>query len=102
MESVLLSVEVKVKRRHIEAGEVGDCNFCPVALAIRDAIPGVTGVMVDGEDAFFVLTLGEYQSYNASLDGKVKAAINDYDYNGDMKPFKFKLKYRKSPDQGVR
>jgi len=54
------NLTVNVLKRHIEAGNPGDCTFCPIALAILE-MPGVKGVSakeqfiaVDYKDGRFV------------------------------------------------
>jgi hypothetical protein len=37
---------INVTAEHIAKGEPGECAHCPVALAIRDALPDIAGVAV--------------------------------------------------------
>lgn len=101
-------VKVGVTKQDVEIGEVGDCTDCPVALAIKRALSlyegygyGSVGVSVDGDQAWLVLPTGDNesrQSWQADLPKKARSRIDDYDYNGEMRPFSFMLEYERSAD----
>ena len=46
--SRLLPRTVEVTEMHIRMGTARSCNWCPIALAIMDAFPGVRTVTVEG------------------------------------------------------
>lgn len=85
-------VKIKVTEEHIKAGKRGDCNACPIALAVLDAVmvPAVRANM-------FGLSLicsdrgypdNEYISH-ANYTPKVARFISDFDRGNHVKPFTF-------------
>jgi hypothetical protein len=52
-------IKVDVTREHIEVGLKKDCGSCPVALAIRSAIPNCAYVSVDPNRATVLPVAGK-------------------------------------------
>ena len=79
-------MRVKVKKKHIKAGERDDQWRCPVALALSD-VDGVGDVAVINENMCSVwLPSGEHAGY-VMLDNLTRRNIMRYDDTGEMKPF---------------
>jgi hypothetical protein len=81
---------ISVTAAHIARGVRDDCENCPVALAIRDAIPDVKLVAVDGNRATFA---GRYDWIDIELPLAVGEFIGNFDDGGTVGPFSFDLDY---------
>jgi hypothetical protein len=79
---------ITVTAGHIAKGEAGECERCPVALAILDAFPDPVYVSV-GLDNIIVGPPGTV--IDAPLE--VRAFIEVFDSTGDGEPFTFTLDY---------
>jgi hypothetical protein len=81
-----MEVTIKVTDKHIHHGLRNDCGQCPVALAVKDAIPEAQDISVGDDDIDYVL----YGYHRACLlDPEVSRRISDFDRGRDMEPFEF-------------
>ena len=79
---------INVTAEHIAKGKRRDCQSCPVALAIRDALPDVGVVKVGSEG----LVLGNIPHLvELDLPKAVADFIWYFDDSGLVKPFAFEL-----------
>jgi hypothetical protein len=81
---------ISVTAEHIAKGVAGDCELCPVALAILDAFPDLMYISV-GLDNIIVGPRGARTVIDAPLE--VRAFIEVFDGTGDGEPFTFTLDY---------
>lgn len=84
--------KIEVTQEDINAGKEGDCNFCPIALALNRA----TGRL---------WTVNNYYCYERDIDSNrigeniyflrgncnIPNWIFDFDKDGDVKPIAFEL-----------
>ena len=86
---------INVTTRHIAKGEPGECAHCPVALAIRDALPDIANVVVGPEEIGIQLAAdGPWAELDSPRD--VVMFIMLFDTNGQAPPFTFELNYPKA------
>lgn len=72
-------------------GGTYDCRYCPVARAIRDAIPDLVELKVYGEKIYIHQDgLDDKQYHN---DPKIVQKIKDFDRHNVMKPFSFEINH---------
>ena len=84
-------MEIEVTKQHIKDGRKLDCNYCPVALAIRDAVTNSTCVEVcDDMSPIISFYKGDDLLEFAAPDS-VYEFIENFDLGGSVKPFKFTL-----------
>jgi len=82
---------ITVTAQHIARGERYSWVCCPVALAIRDALPDVSVVRVRGGGR---LTLGDTpRLVTLALPGAAVNFIRDFDDGPGGEPFTFDLDY---------
>ena len=72
----MTAVTVRVTEEHIAAGIQEDCTRCPVALAIRDAVPGYFSVMVFNEE----VRLAKYAARGGMLSTRVATPVGVKDW----------------------
>jgi len=85
-----VDIRVNVTQKDIEKGRCGLILLCPVALAIRRALPeimslryvGIKSINVDGHVFDFPIPIARF--------------ISDFDHGRAVKPFKFILRFRES------
>ena len=75
---------VNVTDAHIEEGEVGDGNYCPIALALLGM--GLGRVEVDGAYARFYVG---HKYYSMALPDNAQSFISWFDDGQDAEPFCF-------------
>ena len=81
---------INVTAQHIAKGKRHSWVCCPVALAIRDALPDVSVVRVHHEH----LTLGDiFRLVTLALPGAAVNFIRDFDGGPGGEPFTFDLDY---------
>lgn len=83
-------MKIKVTQEHLDAGKAEDCFRCPVALAVYDAFPDATRVLVTGMSVH--VTLGQWR-YTAQLLSDVTKFICGFDTGNIMKPFEFEMEF---------
>jgi len=81
---------VKVTKKHINFGMMGDSDQCPIALALRGK--GFEKVCVGTTDTYFEVLNGKSKSYSYYLPKKARQFIEDFDNAGDVSPIEFVLK----------
>ena len=83
---------ISIKAKHLANGVPGDCEHCPVALAILDAIPGPIDVMV-GPDEISISRGDLWIPFRVPQE--VVAFIRAFDDGGNeaVDPFTFELDY---------
>jgi hypothetical protein len=83
---------IEVTQEHIKAGKEGDCNYCPIALALNEATGRLWVV-----NNYYVY---ERDEYNNQISEKIlfnnhNCRITDwifaFDKDGKAKPFSFNL-----------
>lgn len=84
-----MKVTVDVNMHDITDGNQGSCWDCPVALAVRRALPDYTVVVFDDSISLLARKTDEQHSINISED--VEAFIRSFDNDGDVRPFSFEL-----------
>lgn len=82
-------ISIQVTSKHIELGRRGECDRCPIALALIDA--GFDKPMVTDE---FVRASGRYYA----LERKIFHWIHDYDDDKKVAPIEVKLEREFPPD----
>ena len=81
---------VSVTARHIATGIREDCEGCPVALAVIDALPDIPYVIVSPE----AITVGPIDAETRiTPPAKVQDFIWAFDGGGLVEPFTFELDY---------
>jgi len=81
---------ITVTAEHIAKGKPGECNCCPVALAIKDAFPGIADVAVGPCEIGIQLELdGPWAELEPPSD--VVLFILLYDTGDRAQPFTFDL-----------
>ena len=84
---------INVTSQHLTRGIPGDCNTCPVALAIEDAFPNAASVTVGGQYLSFQ-DGGRVVVLNIPETGRI--AIGAIDRGELLEPFTFELDYPKA------
>lgn len=96
-----MNMKIKVTKDHIIRGQPGECDNCPVALAIREQYPNVKEIMVAEaqQPIVYIITvagrklsfelLPEALSFICDFDGQY-CGIPSYNKNS-FKPFEFEL-----------
>ena len=85
---------IKVKQHHIDSGSAADLRFCPVALAVSEAMSIPLGfVSVDGCAIRVLQHKRGYGSVWCETDTPDETAsfIDHFDGCGDISPFEFTL-----------
>lgn len=84
---------INVTAQHIAKGERDSCRFCPVAHAIREALPDIELVAVDSAFA----SLGHPDAWPACREIALPEAatrfIEAFDGGDPVRPFTFDLDY---------
>jgi hypothetical protein len=83
---------INVTAEHIAKGQPSMCADCPVALAIKDALPGLWSVLV-GPKIGIVPTRTSRATTWLALPPDVQDFIWDFDDSGRGEPFTFELDY---------
>jgi hypothetical protein len=91
----MTAVTVHVTAGHITRGMPGEAEQCPVALAIRDAIPGLTWVSVGTSE--ITLAAADAPDITIAAPVPVMDFVTTFDHCGDGEPFTFTL-YPDHPD----
>lgn len=84
-------MKIKVTKDDIRNGMVGSALYCPVALAIRRAMPEATDVGVGFTIAGFVI--GD-EEINADLPDEAVQFIRSFDEGDPVEPFEFYWRFR--------
>ncbi len=85
-----MKYRVSVTNRHIKAGVFGSCSLCPVALALREALPDYAFAV--GWGSFTVCVPGEELGENiARIETPLLARrfIKKFDSLNAVRPFSF-------------
>jgi len=92
-------MKISVTQDHISAGKKEDCQKCPIALAITEALPGIH-VSVFGDLKSTCNAPVEFRNAYVRLDGiahylprDAASFIDDFDYSRKVHPFEFELEY---------
>jgi hypothetical protein len=83
---------VSVTAEHIARGEPGDCGWCPIALAVADALPGLAYLSIRLQD----IDLRPRPDEDLIVIGMPDEAVDfilDFDAGKPVKPFTFELDY---------
>ena len=83
---------ISVRAKHIAKGKRQDCERCPIALAILDAIPGIDGIAVGPDE--IAISSGELRLPFSAPD-EVLNFVWAFDQDGAdaVAPFSFDLDY---------
>lgn len=84
---------VNVKAEHIAKGIRGDCEHCPVALAIAAAFPDIAGIAVRPEEISIKPSLDDLDWIQVRPPREVPEFVWDFDEGGTVEPFSFDLDY---------
>jgi hypothetical protein len=90
-----LTTVVRVTADHIKYGEVQDCEKCPIALAVLDAISNPAQVDVN-QDIITLWLPGA--TWVADPPHVAKSFIEDFDNCATVAPFDFTLTWRVAED----
>lgn len=82
---------VSVTARRIAKGVPGDCGWCPVALAMAVAFPGLTYLSVGLTD--IIVQFIEGGKVSLSTPREVHEFIRAFDLGQPVEPFTFELDY---------
>lgn len=85
------TVRVRVTQDDIDAGVRVSCNRCPVARALKRAVPGCAEAMTDGVRVDLCMLGDDPNVYNLSLPIEATDAIAEFDRGNGMSPFEFDL-----------
>ena len=88
-----MSTVISVTAEHIAVGDREDCETCPVALAIAQAIPDLTYVSV-GPEGLIAKSCRSEREIFVDLPREVQEFIWDFDDGGTPGPFTFELNYQ--------
>lgn len=81
---------INVTAEHIAKGVRDSCSHCPVALAIREALPHGPGLWVDSAH----VTVGKSGHWTeVGLPDAVTRFIEAFDQGDPVQPFAFELDY---------
>lgn len=84
-------VKIDVTQEDIEKGITGSCTRCPVALALRRAVPEATNAVVRKD----CISVNPYDFYVESITPqKVAWFIFDFDGGGPAHPFTFEVDFK--------
>ena len=83
---------ISVTAGHIAKGKRRDCERCPVALAIRDALPDLIYARVGPVNIGLQREADEDLTYFA-FPPEVLDFVRDYDGRRGSRPFSFELDY---------
>lgn len=84
-------MQIKVTKEHIKNGTKLDCNYCPVALAIKEQIEDTSCVEVcDGMSHIISFFKGD-DPLEFTAPDKVYEFVEHFDLGEAVKPFKFEL-----------
>ena len=83
---------INVTAEHIARGQRRDCEYCPVALAIRDALPDLIYARVGPGNIGLQRNAGEC-FIHLEIPPDVVDFIRDYDARAIPDPFTFELDY---------
>lgn len=82
-------ITISVSKDHISEGVAYSCIYCPVALAIDEAV-GTNFSIVDKEKLEW--RLKDAISRRCKTPGSVRRFITRFDSNQDVEPFTFELR----------
>lgn len=82
-------MKIKVTKEHIKAGRRKSACYCPVALAVTEAVGSLAYVCQDRINTFKKDYNHDYQEYTAT--NEVAEFIHSFDNNGSPDPFEFEL-----------
>ena len=98
-----MRVRVKVTQEHIDRGFPGAPETCPIAHAVRDAMPEARNIYVDASTPpsltpvqdVVELEVPSYGGFMSARIGKLSKAARDFikafDRGADVKPFTFTM-----------
>ena len=89
---VTAGLSPSTSRQHIAEGNPGDCGWCPVALAIADALPGLAFLAVRYLD-IDVRARPEEDVAVIVMPDEVVRFIRAFDVGDPVQPFSFELDY---------
>ena len=76
-------IHVSVTKKHIEMGIRGSFDHCPVALAVKDALPG--------EYIIALITFLQIGRTQINCSNYITLWIRSFDQGNPMHPFKFTI-----------
>lgn len=82
------TIQVAVSQRHIDEGQVCNCDYCPVALGLVESIAPVRSASVACNWAHVFTTEG---FWNVKLPTIVAQFIRDFDAGRPVSAFSFPL-----------
>lgn len=89
-----MRVTVNVTDTHIALGRPNCGNRCPVALALRDGIPDLEDVQVEGR--YIAIRTGRAGPLRALVPTAAVEFINDFDCTDSAEPFSAVLDFEPS------
>ena len=79
-------MKIKVTKEHIKAGQRKSARYCPVALAVTEAVGHLVYVSNEYIDCH---PQHKYKKY--AMPDEVANFIHNFDNNGSPEPFEFEL-----------
>src|SRR6267154_1413791 len=93
-----LEMTIRVTADYIIKGRPEQCSKCPIALAILDAFPGITGVAVN--PGWATAWRGDDDPVlDAYLPKEASQFVDDFDGLMPVTPFEFALTWRTAEEQ---
>ena len=84
-------MRIKVTQKNIDKGYRGSCDTCPLALALKEAIPTARLVSVGTESIGFTRE-GQSRWKIIKLPPQARFFVDDFDAGKPVKPFEFDLR----------
>ena len=85
-----MNYKISVSQKHIDDGIRGLCKYCPVALAIEEALAGKYQ-QVNVTNYNLWIDNGDIIPIYIGLPESVQAFICDYDKDSPVEPFSFEI-----------
>ena len=86
----IFHVVAKITQAHIDLGLRGQCEECPVALALMDVFPDAKRITVGG---MWINVFLPEKKLNARVSGVVSDFIENFDKGFDVQPMEFALTF---------
>ena len=84
-------MRVYVTQKDIDKGEVGDCSYCPVALAMGRLFPNLEPVVQPTRVHYRIRGRKTHYERGMPAPKEVWEFINDFDEHKPVEPFHFDL-----------
>ena len=89
-------MKIGVTQKHIDEGEPNSCGYCPVALALFELSPMVSGIYPIGIGyvvKIYSLTSRVQKTIYIPDDSHIKEFIQNFDKGKAVNPFEFEIDF---------